>query len=388
MAGRQTEKFLSPAHFQVIPNKPKTKPLNISEGQKLLPPNVYVKAKSPRIIAEGESKLSESKDLKADKTEIDRLRGEVQDLKEHLDKSKAQNREFSEEKKQRCIRNRKHNENDGNWQKLDEVEAENELLLSENRKQQAIISKLRNDIKQIKMDYMSETAKLDDEIATYTATIRQLKQDLKEKDAKFDSDLENTKDMLKKETLGAKELKAELHKAHEQIKAERSNFEDVISEHATQKYQDVKSLQEKLKGFKTKYLTDISGLETCIKEKGNMIDILQNEMNVKELEIKKLKEENEKKEREFECKMNQCRDEIESSQEKFESTCNELKVALQKAMESHDTVIAEFKGKSKKHVNKLYIVHVILERSWQYPVRPDMILKDHGKIMIKISARP
>lgn len=336
MAARQTEKFLSPAHFQVIPNKSR----NADEEKKLLPPGAYEKVVSPKVIVEKQPNGSKD-DLKKAQGEIDILRDEIQVLKELLDKSKERESTSFQEGKHQRYSNRGLNDN---LQQLAEVEAENESLLSENRKQQAIMNKLRNDLKKTKMDYMAEIEKLDSEVGTYNTTIRQLKQDLKEKDAKYDEQLDNLKALLKTETMKVKELKVELRKTHKQIKADRDNFEDLIGQHATQKYQDVSSLQDMLKNYKSKYVSDVNELNNCIKEKSTIIKALQDELVRKDVDMKKQKEENRIRKKELENKMEQCKVEIVSSQEMFETTSNELKFALQKTIESHGEALEEFQG--------------------------------------------
>ncbi|KAK3710884.1 hypothetical protein QZH41_014867, partial [Actinostola sp. cb2023] len=351
MAGRQTGKFLSPAHFETIPSKSNAKTRKDDEGRKLLPPGVYEKVKSPSrdklIVVEQKQLLSESKeDLKKAKTEINSLRDEVHGLKEHLEKSKERDLELREERNQLKQKYTYRGEEDSvSWRRFVEVEDENTALLSETRKQQTVITKLRNDIKQIKRNYEAEIEKLDCEVAKYSPVVRQLKQELKDKDLKSENELENVREMLIKQTANVKELELELHKAHKQIQVDRSGFEDVMSQHEAHKYQDLKSLREALKGYKAKYLRDVGELNECMKEKEKMIEIIQTDLNTKQMEIKKLNEDNEQNEREFVDKMNQCKLEIELSQERFESTSNELQLALQEAINSHNRALEDFKEK-------------------------------------------
>lgn len=348
MAARNVGKFLSPAHFEVIPSKTGNTSKPGGGNKKLLTPGEYEKVKVSGKVqkelddAKKKSEVSEA-DLENARREVDCLRDEVKILKDMLEKNAIEKVEKNGRSKDHLRRAQLAGET-YELRKIAELEEENTALQSETRKQQAIISKLRNDIKEIKLNYERELEKLDEEVTKHGPLIRQLKQENKEKDLRYESDIENLQEQLRNQTSEIKGLTSELQKAHEQIKINREGFENVLSQHEAQKYQDIKSLRESLNNCKVKYSRDVKELSECIVEKEKIIGLLRTDLMNKDEEMAVVQDQAQKKEKEFLDRISQHKAEIQASQERFEETGQELRHALQETMKTHEKALEEFRG--------------------------------------------
>lgn len=334
MAGNSniSEKFLSPAYFQVVRPKIPSKKADAA-ATKLLPPSEYNAVKdqgeeSARALAE-----------------INKLQNDNKQLRVQLERSKQEELRLEGEiRKSRLLVQKGRVDDALDLKRMAELQEENLSLQSEVRKLGGLTAKLKTDLKEMKSNFETDLERTEAGLEKANSVIKELKAELRQKEEVFERELESLEKCSRKQMALVKNLKAEVKNAEDQVKIDRKGFEDVLSKNEYDKYEQVKALQKSLNACEAKYSKELQEMSDEMSRREQIHTETTIKLTATEEDLKNLKDELITKEKEYSTIMNEHQEKIQSSQFNFDKTLTELSSKLEEQMISHQREVQNLTG--------------------------------------------
>lgn len=327
-----SEKFLSPAYFQVARPKVPSKKAE-SAATKLLPPSEYNVVKdqgeeSARALAE-----------------INKLQNENKQLRQQLERSKEEELRLEGEIRKSRLMVQKGRVDDAlDLKRMAELQEENLALQSEVRKLGSLTAKLKTDLKEMKSNFETDLERSEAEQEKANSLIKELKTELKQKEEIFEREVESLEKRARKQMAVVKNLKAEVKNAEEQVTIDRRGFEDVLSKNEYAKYEQIKTLQKSLNACEAKYLKELQEMSDELSRREQIHTETKNKLTATEEELKNFKDELKAKEREYSTNINKYQEKLQASQLGFDKTLKELSSKIEVQTISYQREVQNLSG--------------------------------------------
>lgn len=327
-----SEKFLSPAYFQVTRPKNPAKQINLA-ARKLLPPSEYNVVKD------------QSEETARALVEIDKLQNENKQLRKQLERSKEEEiRLEGEIRKSRLLAQKGRVDDALDLKRMAELQEENLSLQSDVKKLGALTSKLKTDLKEVKSNFETDLGRTEAELEKANFLIKELKAEMRQKEEIFEREVESLEKRARKQMAVVKNLKAEVKIAEEQVKIDRKGFENVLSKNEYDKYEQVKALQKTLNTCEAKYTNELQAMSDEISRGEQIYTATKIKLTATEEELKNLKDELKEKEREYSTVINEHQENIQASQLHFDKTLTDLSSKLEEQTVSHQRELQNLTG--------------------------------------------
>jgi len=327
-----SEKFLSPAYFQVTRPKIPSKKTD-SAATKLLPPSEYNVVKdqgdeSARALAE-----------------INKLQNENKQLRQQLERSKEEELRLEGEIRKTRLMVQKGRVDDAlDLKRMAELQEENLSLQSEVRKLGGLTAKLKTELKEMKSNFETDLERSEAELEKANSLIKELKTELRQKEEMFEREVESLEKRARKQMAIVKNLKAEVKNAEEQVKIDRRGFEDVLGKNEYDKYEQIKALQKSLNACEAKYLKELQEMSDELSRREQIHVETKNKLNAAEEELKIFKDELKAKEREYSTNITNYQEKIQASQSDFDKTFKELSCKIEEQTISYQREVQNLTG--------------------------------------------
>lgn len=326
-----SEKFLSPAYFQVT--RPKIPSKKTDSAAKLLPPSEYNVVKDQG--EEGTRALAE----------INKLQNENKQLRQQLERSKEEELRLEGEIRKTRLMVQKGRVDDAlDLKRMAELQEENLSLQSEVRKLGALTAKLKTELKEIKSNFETDIEKNEAELEKANSLIKELKTELRQKEEIFEREVEGLEKRARKQMAIVKSLKAEVKNAEEQVKIDRRGFEDVLGKNEYDKYEQIKALQRSLNACEAKYLKELQMMSDELSRKEQIYEETKNKLTAAEEELKNFKEELKARQREYSTNITKYQEQIQASQSDFDKTRHELSCKIEEQTISYQKEVDSLTG--------------------------------------------
>lgn len=346
MAGKE-KKFLGPAHFQVSPKKEK-KRIQTSDVKdvRLLPPTEYKvgKAKDEELRNQKSDILSERiSDLNS---KVQQLKLEKNHLRSQLEKAKETELQLQEEsRRNKTLLQRTRVDDAVDLRRLAETEEENLSLKTENRKQIALVSKLKSEIQNIRTNYEAEVETYEETTQKQTAAIKQLKQELKQKEEKFEKASAILERRVKKYSSLVKELNAELQKLQEQNESDRREFENILGNNEAQKYADMQSLKHDLRQCEQNHSRELRCLKELLDNKEASLINVMKDLSEKDNQLSSLMDECKELQINFQNELKKSKDMLLETQENYKQEITELHNELENCKVTQKSSLSDLQSR-------------------------------------------
>ncbi|XP_022793035.1 coiled-coil alpha-helical rod protein 1-like [Stylophora pistillata] len=250
--------------------------------------------------------------------------------------------------------------------KMAELQEENLSLQSEVKKLRATNSKLKIDVKEVKINFETDLGRCEAELEKAQTLIKELKAEIRQKEEIFEREVESLEKRARKQMAVVKSLKAQVKNSEEQVKIDRKGFEDVISKNEFDKYEQVKALQKTLETSEAKYAKELHSLKDEISRSREIYSAAKMKQIATDEEVNDLKEKLKEKEMECSTVLKEHQGKMRDSQLHYDQTLTDLSRKLEEQTVFHQRELLNFTEKLKKKDEEVKSQSLIVDQLRAY----------------------